>query len=88
MKDFDSKSLAILEVVILVFIGFFSIDFLSRNYNEFQRICSQAWSNDAKQYQICMEPYFKQTNLDKYAIGVAIGTLVFVPILYFLKRKA
>lgn len=87
MKGVDFKSLIILGVVILALIGFFSFDFLPRNYNEFQRICSQTWPNDTKQYHVCMEPYSRETNLDKYAIGVGVVTMIFAPIFYIFKKK-
>jgi hypothetical protein len=81
------KSLFLVEALLLVMIGLFSLDFIPRNYNEYQRICLQTWSNDAKQLKICMEPYYKQTGLDKYAIGVMVGGLILVPVVYFFKRK-
>ncbi len=87
MKDINPKQLALIEIVIALVIGLFAIDFTPRNYNEFQRICSQTWPTDQKQYQTCMKPYFDQTNLDKYAIGVGVAVLVLIPALYFFKKK-
>jgi len=88
MKCVDFKSLAVVEVTILISIGLFSLDFLSRNYNEFLRICSQTWPKDPKQYQICMEPYYRQIGLDKYAIGILVGVLVVLPIFYIFGMKS
>lgn len=85
MKKIDFKSLAILETAILASIGFFSLDFLPGNFSEFNRICSQTWSTDAKQFRICMEPYFRQTATDRYAIGVAVAALILVPLFFFLR---
>lgn len=92
MKDFttlkDFKTLAFIEVLLLVMIGFVSLDFLPRNFNEFKRICTNMWSLDPKQYEICMQPYFRETSLDKYLIGVAIIALIAVPILFkFLQKR-
>jgi hypothetical protein len=86
MKSLDLKSIIIIEATILISIGLFLIDFLPRNHSEFLRICSQTWPNDAKQYQICMQPYFRETSLDKYAIGALVLALIFTPI-FIHKRK-
>ncbi len=81
------KSLAIIEVILLVVIGLFSLDLLPQNYNEFKSICTVMWANDAKQYQICMGPYFRQTDLDKYIIGATILAMISTPIYFFKKKK-
>ena len=86
MKSLDLKSIIIVEATILISIGLFLIDFLPRNQSEFLRICSQTWPNDATQYQICMQPYFREINLDKYAIGTLVLALIFTPI-FIHKRK-
>ena len=87
MKDFDLKSAVILKLLLISLIAIFAVDFLPRNYNEFQRICSQMWSKDATQYEICMEPYYREINLDKFAIGAGMVGLVLVPTFYILNRK-
>jgi hypothetical protein len=87
MKGLDFKSIIIIEATILISIGLFLIDFLPRNHSEFLRICSQTWPNDAKQYQICMQPYSRETNLDKYAIGTLVLALIFTPIYIYKKRE-
>jgi hypothetical protein len=86
MKGIDLKSLAVTEIAILFSIGLFSLDFLPRNYKEFLGICSETWPKDPKQYQICMQPYFRETGLDKYALGVAIAAFLAVLIYFFKKR--
>ncbi|MBI1863743.1 hypothetical protein HYS03_00840 [Candidatus Woesebacteria bacterium] len=82
----DFKSFVIIEATLLAAMVLFSLDLLPRNYNEFQKICTEMWANDAKQYQICMGPYFRQTNLDKYIIGATIIALVSTPV-FFKKKK-
>jgi hypothetical protein len=77
----------IVEIAILILIGFFALDFLPRNYNEYQRICWQEWSTDTKQYQTCMDPYFAQTILDKYAIGAGVVAMILTPIFYINLKK-
>jgi hypothetical protein len=88
MKSIDFKSLAVIEATVFICIGLFSLDFLPRNYGEFLGICSQTWPKDLKQYQICMEPYYRQTGLDKYAIGILVGALIVLPIFYIFKKKS
>jgi hypothetical protein len=87
MKGLDLKSIIIVEATILISIGLFSIDFLPRNRSEFLKICSSEWSNDAKQYQICMQPYFREINLGKYAIGTLVLALVVAPVFIYKKHK-
>ena len=87
MKKIDLKSLIIVEVVILFGIGLFSLDSRSKNYNEFNGICTQTWPKDAKQLQICLQPYYREVATDKYAIGVAIGLLIIAPVYYLATKK-
>ncbi|HKC04396.1 MAG TPA: hypothetical protein VKC54_00780 [Patescibacteria group bacterium] len=87
MKHIDFKLLIAVELALLISIAFFSIDFLPRNYNEFQRICLNQWSKDPNQLQICMEPYFRQINLDKHAINISLLGLILVPVAYTLYNK-
>lgn len=87
MIRFDIKTLVVTEILFLVMIGLLSMDFLPRNYNEFQGICSQTWPKDRKQYEICMQPYYRQTNIDKYARIAVAGALVLFPLFYFFQRK-
>jgi hypothetical protein len=87
MSKVSLKVFLIIEVLLLISIGLFSLDLLPRNYNEFQGICSRTWPKDEGQYHICMEPYFRQTNLDRYVIGVGVGALVLTPVFYIFKKK-
>ncbi len=87
MKNLDLKGVLILEVVILVVISLFTLDFLPRNYNEYQRVCSQRWATDAKQFETCMEPYYKQISTDKYSIGAAVVVFIALPVIYSSRNK-
>ena len=82
MKSFDFKSLAIIEIVILFAIGLFSLDLLPRNYSEFYGICAQTWPKDPKQYQICLEPYYREATTSKYAIGFSVALLILLPVVF------
>jgi hypothetical protein len=86
MKGLDLKSIILIEATILISIGLFSIDFLPRNHSEFLKICTSEWSNDATQYQICMQPYSREINLDKYTIGILALAFIATPI-YIYKKK-
>ena len=79
--------LLIIELIILFAIGLFSLDFRPKNYNEFNGICTETWPKDPKQYQICLQPYYREINTDKYAIALAIGLLIITPVYYFVRRK-
>lgn len=87
MKSEGLRNLAIFEMLVIIAIAFFSMDFLPRNYNTFLSICSQTWPKDPKQYEICLEPYYRQTNLDKKAIVAASVILFIAPAIYFWNRK-
>ena len=66
---------------------FFIFDLLPKNYNDFNNICSEAWQNDAKQFEICMSPYHKQLDLSKKVLaGLAIGFLA-APIYYYSRKS-
>lgn len=84
-KSMKVKTVAVIEFFILVWIALFSFDLLPRNYNEFQGICSRTWTKDPKQYEICMQPYYRQTGLDKYMVGAGLAGLILVPV--FLSRR-
>lgn len=86
MKKFDFKKTGLILAAGLVVIAFFSLDFIPSNKKEFERICWNMWSTDTKQYDTCMSPYFRQTNLDKYAIGLtAVATVASA--FYFSGKK-
>jgi len=83
----NTKSVILIEILLIIMIGFFSLDFLPHNFREFNGICSETWPTDAKQLQICMQPYYRSIQLDKYAVGVAVIFLIVTPLFYFFKRS-
>ena len=75
-----TKQLIIFEMAVALSMLFFVYDLLPRNYTDFDTICSQAWANDRKQYEMCMLPYHKQKDTSKKALAVLGLILVAVPI--------
>lgn len=87
MNGVNLKSIVLIEFLILALIALFSIDLLPRNYDEFQGICIRTWEKDPKQFDICMEPYYRQTSLDKYIIGTGVVSLGIIPGYFLIKKK-
>lgn len=88
MKKALRLEFIIFELCLFIAIAFFSYDFLPKNYNEYRKICTQEWSNDAKQYQICTQPYYKQTALDKNMIAILAAAILIAPVVYLRKRSS
>jgi hypothetical protein len=87
MKKIDFKSLVVFEIALLFSVGFFCLDLLPKNYAGFLGICAQTWPKDPKQYQICMEPYYRQVGLAKHIIPVFAVIFIIVPIVFFVSKK-
>ena len=87
MKNFDLKTFLIAEILLLIMVGFFSFDFIGKNFNEFNGICAQNWPKDQKQFEICMQPYYREIGIAKHARNITIGALVLLPMVYVFKRN-
>jgi len=83
----DLKELIIFEVAVVFASIFFIFDLLPKNYSDFNNICSEAWQNDPKQFEICMLPYHKQSSLSKNVITGLAFMFSAAPIYYFYKKN-
>lgn len=74
------------EFVVAFVSIFFVFDLLPKNYFDFNNICSEAWQNDAKQFETCMLPYHKQYALSKNVL-VGLAFVFSAAPIYYVSRK-